>query len=557
MPNVKLEYSRGDVIASQYEVLDAIQDTPLGPTYRVKHLNSGKFVRLTMLRPEVTADGEALKARFLQAKGHKHPHLIRLGDLSEHNGTPFFTHEDFDGKTLREILTDYKMNNRSFTLKDAAQVVNQILEALTFLHDSEVIVRGLRPEYIQVNARYTGPRQQNFVAQVKLFGAWMFDIVPGGLLVEDEYTRGEVQYLAPELKSFDPVATPRSDLYSVGVVFYEMLTGSPPVGTFLPITQVRPELPALVDDVIELAMAHAPEDRYRSARDLISGIQRVFESAASGEEVKVHNTPLILGLSAIGGVLVLAAVIALYAFVNVDPTQAAMAHDSQLRAQIFEQHTLPSAEEREAVQAKHPDGMIYIPAGEYVRGRLQHDPHAIRGAEPDHQVQHVEGFLIDRFAYPNTPGAHPESEITWQKAQETCQAEGKRLCTEHEWEKACKGPRNFIYSYGDTYDPSICGSGISADHRAGALKECHSGWGVFDLSGGLSEWTASPAARDPKRRIVKGGSLASAERGSRCAHGNDESAGYAHRTIGFRCCRDLDAPPPPQPRADEEDGEGG
>lgn len=555
MTTPKTDFARGDVLASQYEVLDHLGESPLGSDYRVKHLASGKFVRLTVLRPELTTDDEAVKAAFLRGKDLKHPHLLRLGELNAHEGARFFTYEDFDGRSLRELLSEYKLNNRTFSLKDAAQVVNQVLEALAFLHDSGVVLRALRPEYILVNARYAGPRQQNFVAHVKLQGACMFDLVPGGTLVEDEYTRGEAQYLAPELKSFDPVATPRTDLYSAGVVFYELLSGRAPVGTFLPLTQARPEVPKLVDDVVELAMAHAPEDRYRSARDLINGIQRVFEAAASGEETRTNGLPLILGIGAIGAVLVLSASIAIYAFVSSDPDKSSMVSDQQLRLDVKERHAVPSRAEREAIQAQHPAGMIYIPAGPFVYGRLHLDPHAVRGAEPAHEVHELPSYLIDAFPHPSRPGAPVTTKVTWHQAKEQCERAGKRLCTDKEWEKACKGPLNLIYSYGDTFDPEICGSNIDPDYRTGSRRECHSGWGVHDLSGGVIEWTSTAMPNNPDRRMVKGGSVASAERGFRCAYTNDESANYAHATISFRCCRDIDAPPvtraepaePPEP----------
>jgi len=551
----KTDFSRGDVLASQYEILDHLSDSPLGPNYRVKHLASGKFVRLTVLRPELTKDDAAVKAAFLQGKDLKHPHLLRLGELNAHDGVRFFTYEDFDGRSLRELLSEYKLNNRMFSLKDAAQVVNQVLEALAFLHESGVILRALRPENILVNARYAGPRQQNFVAHVKLFGACMFDLVPGGALVEDEYTRGEAQYLAPELKSFDPVATPRTDLYSAGVVFYEMLTGSAPVGTFLPLTQARPEAPKLVDDVVELAMAHAPEDRYRSARDLINGIQRVFEAAASGEEAKTNSLPLILGIAAIGAVLVLSASIAIYAFVSSDPDKSAQVSDQQLRLDIKERHLVPGRAEREAIQAQHPPGMVYVPAGPFVYGRLHHDPNAVRGAEPAHEIHELPGYLIDAFPHPSRPGVPVTTKVTWHQAQELCQQAGKRLCSDKEWEKACKGPLNLIYSYGDVFDPNVCGANIQPDYIAGSRRECHSGWGVHDLSGGVIEWTATAIPNNADRRLVKGGSVASAERGFRCAYSNDESANYANASISFRCCRDVDAPPfvPPSPQAAPED----
>jgi serine/threonine protein kinase len=547
-------------LASKYEVIDHLDDSPLGTSYRVKHLKSGKFVRITVLRPEVAnADTkEELLAAFRRAKDLRHPHLVRLGEIGEHDDVVFVTWEDFDGRPLRELLQEYKIAGRKFGLKDAAQVVNQVLEALSILHEEGVVLRALRPENILVNARYAGPRQQNFVAHVKIVGACLFDLVPSGALVEDEYTRGQAQYLAPELKSFEPMATGRSDIYSAGVVFYEMLTGQAPVGTFLPPTQVRPELPKLVDDVVELAMANAPEDRYRNARDLVNGIQRVFEAAASEPAEETKTWPIVLGIAGIGGILIAAVSVILFFVLSADTDKSAMVDDQKVRAEVKAAHSLPSAAEREGVQAQHPKGMIYIPPGPFVSGRFNIDPFANKGAEPLHDIVELKGFLIDAFEYPNELNGTPTVRNTWADAQKTCESVGKRLCSSVEWEKACKGPRNNIYAYGNTFDPDFCGEDMPSTYQSGSLQECRSDWGVFDLSGGFKEWTSTPMPGDDSRRMVKGGSVSSPEKGTRCAYSTDESAGYTHPTLAFRCCRDVDAPPytpPPEPEPVDSDAE--
>ena len=77
---------------------------------------------------------------------------------------------------------------------------------------------------------------------------------------------------------------------------------------------------------------------------------------------------------------------------------------------------------------------------------------------------------------------------------------------------------------------------MDEQYTSGSRKECHSGYGVFDLSGGFREWTAdSPGQRDT-RKIVKGGQRGNPERGTRCAFSVDEATGYAEPTLGFRCC---------------------
>ena len=118
--------------------------------------------------------------------------------------------------------------------------------------------------------------------------------------------------------------------------------------------------------------------------------------------------------------------------------------------------------------------------------------------------------------------------------------QGKRLCSAREWEKACKGLPNFVYSYGDTWDGAMCGEAMDQPYLGGERKDCVSGYGVYDMSGGFREWTATATTRKD-RRIVKGGLRGNSMRGSRCAFSVDEDMGYAETTLTFRCCMDVDA----------------
>ena len=157
-------------------------------------------------------------------------------------------------------------------------------------------------------------------------------------------------------------------------------------------------------------------------------------------------------------------------------------------------------------------------------------------SEPLSRVVDVDDFYVDRYEFPNRHDGVPVAKANWDDAQQACESVGKRLCRADEWEKACKGPDNYIYSYGDTWDGSFCGSAMDEQYTSGSRKECHSGYGVFDLSGGFREWTAdSPGQRDT-RKIVKGGQRGNPERGTRCAFSVDEATGYAEPTLGFRCC---------------------
>jgi formylglycine-generating enzyme required for sulfatase activity len=144
------------------------------------------------------------------------------------------------------------------------------------------------------------------------------------------------------------------------------------------------------------------------------------------------------------------------------------------------------------------------------------------------------------FEYPNVRGTMPMFGTPYPKAKELCRAAGKRLCTADEWERACKGPRSTIYSYGDTFDEDFCGLGLEDPYPSGTKESCKSEWGVFDLSGNFREWTSSLRRNRP---LVKGGLKSAPEKGTRCAMAADESMEFTDKSITFRCCRDVDAPP--------------
>ncbi len=133
----------------------------------------------------------------------------------------------------------------------------------------------------------------------------------------------------------------------------------------------------------------------------------------------------------------------------------------------------------------------------------------------------------------------PVGRATFNEAVGACKAVGKRLCTEEEWEKACKGPENTVYSYGDEYAQAVCGNGVEEVHHLGQKDACISGYGTADMSGNVREWTSGLPGAKEDRRVVKGGLRSNNVRGSRCAYSNDEGLTFSESTLGFRCCLSL------------------
>jgi hypothetical protein len=151
----------------------------------------------------------------------------------------------------------------------------------------------------------------------------------------------------------------------------------------------------------------------------------------------------------------------------------------------------------------------------------------------------LKGFWIDQFPYPNEDGAIPVTGVTQPEAQAYCEKLGKRLCTELEWERACKGPSNHRYAWGDKYRAEPCQLGSVILARPSGMKVgCHSDFDVFDLHGGVLEWTQSRWRRGTANEavVLKGGNGVDGELLGRCA--NAENAPETQRSpdVGFRCC---------------------
>lgn len=184
-------------------------------------------------------------------------------------------------------------------------------------------------------------------------------------------------------------------------------------------------------------------------------------------------------------------------------------------------------------------GMVYIPPGALVVGtpRDQRPRRADREL-PGEQIM-LDGFYIDKFAFPNEEGAIPVTNVTQQEAEALCEESGKRLCTEIEWERACKGPDNRTYEYGQTYDESACRTGTQAQLRpSGFVVGCQSDYGVRDLHGGPFEWTSSSYGRgsDEDSVALRGGNGKPGEVLGRCANVEPRDPGAKSGTVGFRCC---------------------
>ncbi len=189
--------------------------------------------------------------------------------------------------------------------------------------------------------------------------------------------------------------------------------------------------------------------------------------------------------------------------------------------------------------------MVWIPRGALVAGTPPNALPRIADEEmPGEQVV-IDGFFVDRFPHPNEEGAIPHTNVSRSEAATLCKEAGKRLCSELEWERACKGPENTTYVNGNRYRPEVCGMGAQpALLPTGLRYGCRSGFGVHDLHGGVWEWTRSDWGRGTTdgRATLRGGNAVAGEIAGRCANAKPRSPDAKDGTIGFRCCIGKDDP---------------
>jgi formylglycine-generating enzyme required for sulfatase activity len=185
-------------------------------------------------------------------------------------------------------------------------------------------------------------------------------------------------------------------------------------------------------------------------------------------------------------------------------------------------------------------GMVWVASGTLHEGSELEDVPRVADAEPAGVDVPMGGFYIDTLPWPDEAGAIPTTNVTRDEAARLCQEKGKRLCSELEWERACKGPSSTRYEYGQSFDPRACGAGGegAALRPSGQRADCRSAFGVREMHVGAAEWTDSPWGRGSARDlgVARGGDDGPAELVTRCAYARPLAPGDRSARVGFRCC---------------------
>ncbi len=251
------------------EILSLLGQGGMGAVYKALQKNLDRQVALKILS-SASARGPAFADRFTREARTlarlSHPSIVAIHDFGDADGLFYFVMEYVDGANLREILRAGKLST-----KEVLAIIPQLCDALQYAHDEGVVHRDIKPENILLDQKGRVKIADFGLAKMLDPGDWDITLtVPGEVM-------GTPTYMAPEQIERPGEVDHRADLFSLGVVFYEMLTGELPLGRFPPPSR-KAQVDVRLDDVVLRTLEKEPELRYQSASEIKSEVEFLMGS---------------------------------------------------------------------------------------------------------------------------------------------------------------------------------------------------------------------------------------------------------------------------------------
>jgi tRNA A-37 threonylcarbamoyl transferase component Bud32 len=285
----------------QLEIIELIGKGGMGAVYKARQTQLDRYVALKILPPGI-GDDPAFAERFArEAKALaklNHPGIVTIYDFGRTDGLFYFFMEYVDGVNLRQLLHAGRVSPR-----EALAIVPQICDALQFAHDQGIVHRDIKPENILMDRR--GRVKVADFGLAKIIGGDVTETTTGQepagspMLTESGKVMGTPQYMAPEQKEHPDTVDHRADIYALGVVFYQMLTGELP-GKKIEPPSSKVHIDVRLDEVVLRALEKKPNLRYQQASVLKTEVETIATGPAFGTEKprslsSVQNVVLTVG----------------------------------------------------------------------------------------------------------------------------------------------------------------------------------------------------------------------------------------------------------------------
>jgi eukaryotic-like serine/threonine-protein kinase len=276
--------SPGSVLGIRYEIVQLLGQGGMGAVYKAKDLELDRLVALKVIRPEMAANPEILrrfKQELILARQITHRNVIRIFDLGEADGIKFITMEYIEGQDLKSLVTQ----KGKLSFEETTGIIEQVCLALEAAHAEGVVHRDLKPQNIMIDKQGK--------AAVMDFG--IARSVEAGGMTQTGMLVGTPDYMSPEQVMGEHVDA-RSDLFTLGVILYELLTGSGPYKAETtqaamykrlhevpqPPAEVDPAVPQLLSAVAMKCLQIDPTLRYQSAREILQDLEAWRAGATRG-----------------------------------------------------------------------------------------------------------------------------------------------------------------------------------------------------------------------------------------------------------------------------------
>ena len=249
-----------------YEVLELIGMGGMGVVYRARDLDTGEIAALKVLYCDPFKEADFV-ARFEREARTllrlDNPHIVKILASGEQEGIYYLVTELLSGETLAQYL-----KSRTPDLKESLRIMNQVCSAIAHAHTKGVIHRDIKPANIILDN-----------GKVKVLDFGLSHLTGGesqfSTLTRSDLAMGSLNYLSPEQRMNAKGVDRRADIFSLGVVFYEMLTGSLPLGNFVPPSKTGHGIPARCDRIMGRALQVDPVQRYQKVEEFAEALHRI------------------------------------------------------------------------------------------------------------------------------------------------------------------------------------------------------------------------------------------------------------------------------------------
>ncbi len=274
----------GQLLGGRYEILQLLGEGGMGAVYKATDRELDRFVALKVIRPEL-ASNPAILARFKQelllAHQVTHRNVIRIYDLGDAEGIKFITMEFIEGKDLRSLIRDKK----KYAPEEAVDVIQQVCQALEAAHNVGVIHRDLKPQNIM----------QDATGRILVMDFGLARTLGGDGMTQTGAIVGTMEYMSPE-QALGKELDQRSDIFALGLILYEMLTGKGPFQAdsalaslikrtqerATPVSEIDAQIPGALSGIVSKCLERDLGARYQNVSEILADLNTWKDQRAAG-----------------------------------------------------------------------------------------------------------------------------------------------------------------------------------------------------------------------------------------------------------------------------------